>query len=50
MSTSRSETPTDLSPEQRQLLEKFEALAEQRRTKEESFGEKVKGFWDDLTN
>ena len=42
------ETPTDLSPEQRRLLERFEELSLPKDAKDGSLGEKVKGFFDDL--
>ena len=42
------ETPTDLSPEQRRLLERFEELSQPKDAKDGSLGEKVKGFFDDL--
>ena len=42
------ETPTDLSAEQKKLLERFEELSQYKHAKDGSLGEKVKGLWDDL--
>ena len=42
------ETPTDLTAEQRSLLEQFDALLDNGHPRDGSLGEKVRGFWDDL--
>ena len=44
----RVETPTDLTSEQRQLLERFDELSNRPAEKEGTIGDRVKGFWDDL--
>ena len=49
------ETPVNLTPEQRELLEKFEATfigeeARKHSPKSATFLDGVKGFWDRMTS
>lgn len=44
------ETPVNLTPRQRELLEEFERLSEENNPEGNSFFKKVKGFWDGMTS
>ena len=43
------ETPVNLTPRQRELLREFEAEKADNSPQSDSFFNKVKGFWDDMT-